>query len=52
VGENMNIVKNNTEALLTTSKEVDIESDAEKTKPKFLSYPVLSQNVILFTLSD
>jgi len=38
LGENMNVIKKNTEALLDASKEVDLEVNTEKTKHMFMSH--------------
>jgi hypothetical protein len=37
LGENMNIIKKNEEALLGASKEIDLEVNSEKTKYMFMS---------------
>jgi hypothetical protein len=37
LGENTNIIKKNTEAVLDTSEEVDLEVNAENTKYIFMS---------------
>lgn len=42
-GENINIIKNNTEVLLDDSKEVFLEVDVEKIVTMFLSFNQTSE---------
>jgi hypothetical protein len=48
LGENKNIVKKNTEALLDASKEVGMEVNAKKTKCMFMSHrQITAQNIYI-----